>query len=159
MPLIQTIQSRDVQSLTDTFSDIVTEQALDYFDTLYIDQLQNSGLVFVASDKDADGYRVYYGYVCLRWESNYTQFWRRNISEITDLFVHPTHRLQGIATQLITACEEFVRLESHKTLGISVLQSEDTEHIKQFYERLGYSEDGFGVTTSDNQVHLVKKMT
>lgn len=152
MPLIRKIQSRDVQSLTDTFP----EQASDYFDNLYIEHLQETHTLFVASDKDDDGNRLYYGYVCLSWESGYTQFWRRNIPEITDLFVHKNHRQQGLARQLISACEDIVRSKNYTMVGIRVAQSTDSEWLKSLYERLGYSDEGFNAR--DEQVCLVKKL-
>lgn len=152
MPTIQTIQSRDVQSLADTF----TEQDYDYFNAMYIDHLQGGCVVYVVSDKDDTGERHYYAYVRLVWESSYTQFWRRNIPEITDLYVLPAYRKQGVATELISACEKISQDKGHPVIGISVLQA--TSSISLQSEKLGYVSDGFGINEQDNQRHLIKNL-
>lgn len=155
MPIIRKIQSRDVQSLADTFS----HQEYAYFETLYLEHLQEERQTFVASEKDKEGERHYYGYISLSKESTYTQFWRRNIPEITDLYVLASHRKQGIGKLLISACEAFAHDSGHSKIGISVIQTNENKAIQVFYEKLGYRADGFGVTPDDNQLHLVKQLT
>lgn len=154
MPTIQTIQSRDIQSLADTFP----EQDFDYFNNLYIDHLQEGSVVYVASYKNAGGERSYYGYVRVVWDSGYTQFWRRNIPEITDLYIHPHYRKQGIATDLISSCEASIKAKGYNVVGISVIQAADSVNVQSIYEKLGYVSDGFGLSEQDNCLHFVKNL-
>lgn len=152
MQNIRKIQSRDVQSLADTFF----HQNYDYFESMYLEHLQEQRLCFVAVEKDDDGERHYYGYVSLLWESGYTQFWRRNIPEITDLYVLASQRRQGIGTALITACEKAVGGKGQNKVGISVIQDKKHKFVQSLYQASGYTDDGFGVT--DSQLHLVKEL-
>ena len=154
MQNIRRIQSRDVQSLADTF----THQDYEYFETIYLEHLQEQRVCFVVSEKDKDGERHYFGYVSLLWESNYTQFWRRNIPEITDLYVLASYRKQGIGKALINACEKAVADKGQNKIGISVVQDDEHKFVQAIYEKSGYVADGFGVTESDNQLHLVKEL-
>ena len=154
MPTIRTIQSRDVQSLADTF----TEQDFAYFNNMYIDHLQDKSIVYLACKKDMRGKRTYFGYVRVVWESTYTQFWRRNIPEITDLFVHPPYRKRGIATALISACEANIKDKDYQVVGISVIQEEDSGVLQSIYQKLDYHSDGFGLSEQDNQLHFVKNL-
>jgi len=155
MPLIRKIQSRDVQSLADRFS----HQDYNYFETFYLEHLQAQRQVFVSVEKDKAGKRHYYGYVSLSHESAYTQFWRRNIPEITDLYVLASHRKQGIGKALIAACESSAKEGGYSQIGISVIQTEENKFIQRIYEKLGYVGDGFGASVDNNQVHLVKQLT
>ena len=96
----------------------------------------------MASHKPEEGERQYFGFVQLFWESTYTQFWRRNVSEITSLNVAEGSRRQGIGTALIHACEDFAREAGHPKIGIGV---EDTLHdafLVMLYESLGYVIEG-----------------
>ncbi len=152
---IRNIQSRDILSLADTF----IQQDETYFNTLYIDHLQTTRHSLIAVQPANDGERLYLGYGSVVWESGYTQFWRRNIPEITDLFVQVAYRRQGIATQLIRACERASQERGFSSIGISVEQSDTYQHAQALYQKLGYQADSFGVTSRDNQLHLVKKLS
>lgn len=155
MPQIRKIQSRDIQALADTFP----HQDYDYFETLYIEQLQEQRQVFVVVEKDDEGERHYYAYVSLSHESNYTQFWRRNIPEITDLYVLATHRKQGIATQLIVTCEQYALKSGYQKLGISIEKSDDNAHLQAIYEKAGYSLEGQSNREEKDYIHLWKALS
>ncbi len=155
MPIIRKIQSRDVQSLADSFS----HQDHDYFETLYLEHIQEQRQVFVSVEKDKAGERHYYACVSLSYESDYTQFWRRNIPEITDLYVLASHRKQGIGTALIATCEMAAKEKGYQHIGISLVQADENNFLQQFYEKLGYRAEGFAVSDDDNQVHLAKRLT
>lgn len=152
---IRNIQSRDILFLADLFD----EQDENYFNTLYIDHLQATRHSVIAMTKTDAGDRDYLGYISIVWESGYTQFWRRNIPEITDLFVHENYRRQGIATQLIKQCEQAVKARGLKIIGISVEQTKAFKPAQALYEKLGYKADDFGVTSQDNQYHLIKTIS
>ena len=135
---IRKMQSRDQDALEALFP----EMEEGYFEDLYLEHLQQTRLVLVASHKPEEGERQYFGFVQLFWESTYTQFWRRNVSEITSLNVAEGSRRQGIGTALIHACEDFAREAGHPKIGIGV---EDTLHdafLVMLYESLGYVIEG-----------------
>lgn len=126
MPVIRKIQSRDVQSLADSF----THQDYAYFETLYLEHLQEERQVFLSVEKDKEGERHYYGTINLVGESTYTQFWRRNIPEITDLYVPTSHRRQGIGKALILTCEALARVNGHSQIGISLIQNDENNFYR-----------------------------
>src|SRR5215510_10427263 len=111
---IQKMQKRDIEDLEALFPDKREGQ----FDDYYLEHLQDIRTVLVAVEKDEEGERTYFGYVTIRWESGYTQFWRRNIPEIVDLNVAESYRRQGIGSALIAACESLVREKGYAMIGI-----------------------------------------
>ena len=154
MPPIQKMQKRDIEALHELFPDKREGQFEDY----YLEHLQDKRTVFVAVEKSEEGERTYFGYVTIRWESNYTQFWRRNIPEIADLNVAESYRGQGIGSALIAACESLVREKGFPMVGISVEQSDTYANANRLYPKLGYVPDGFGITPDDNELHLIKTL-
>lgn len=148
---IRKIRSRDIQGLADTFSHVDD----DYFEMMYLEHIQETQMSFIAVNKHEDEIR-YLGYASIAWESNYTQFWRRNIPEITDVYVHESHRRRGFGKMLITACEVAAKHAKHNNIGISVTQSDEFLAAQALYEKLGYQADGFGISTDNNQLHLLK---
>jgi GNAT superfamily N-acetyltransferase len=154
MSLIRKMQGRDIEKLIALFPEKPEAQ----FDNYYIEHLQEKRVVLVACEKDDDGQYSYFGYVTLLRESGYTQFWRRNIPEIVDLNVVEAARKQGIGSALIAACEDVAHEKGHTSIGISVEQSPDYADANRLYPKLGYKPDGFGITSHDNELHLVKKL-
>ena len=116
MPSIQKMQKRDIEDLETLFPDKREGQFEDY----YLEHLRDIRTVLVAVEKDEEGERTYFGYVTIRWESNYTQFWRRNIPEVVDLNVAEPYRRQGIGSALIAACESLAREKGYSDIGFIV---------------------------------------
>jgi GNAT superfamily N-acetyltransferase len=151
---IRKMQSRDLEPLAELFP----HKREGRFEDYYLEHLQGQRLLFVAYEVPEESEPIYYGYVTLQWESQYTQFWRRNIPEITDLNVAKTHRKQGVGSALIAACEAAARKAGFSIIGISVVQSEEYEAANRLYPALGYEPDGHGITPDDDELHLVKKL-
>jgi len=152
MPPIQNMQKRDIEALEALFPDTTEGQ----FEADYLEHLQNIRTVLVAVEKDEEGERTYFGYASIRWKSDYTQFWQRNIPEIIDLQVAEPYRRQGIDSALIAACEALVREKSYTTLGTSIKQGDKA--TSRFYSELGYAPTNFSITTDDNLMHLSKTL-
>ncbi|MGJ3239066.1 MAG: GNAT family N-acetyltransferase [Anaerolineae bacterium] len=125
---IRNIQRRDLIALSEQFPEPVP----DYFETMYIDHLQQLCQVWVALDTTSEDAPHYLGYVRVVWESGYTQFWRRNIPEITDLYVLEAMRGQGIGRSLIASCEHVVRANGQAHIGISIEQISGHERLQAF---------------------------
>jgi GNAT superfamily N-acetyltransferase len=151
---IQKMQSRDIEALQELFPDKPEEQ----FAADYLEQLQDIRTVFVAVEKDDEGTRTYFGYVTILWQSDYTQFWRRNIPEIVDLQVAEPYRKQGIGSALIAACETYVREKGYTTIGVCVEQNASCAAANRLYPQLGYTTDSFGSTHADSELHLIKTL-
>jgi len=153
---IRKMQRRDQEPLAEQFP----HKREGRFEDYYLDQLQGKCILLVAYDASAEADEPrYLGYVTLQWESTYTQFWRRGIPEIADLNVMEARRKQGIGSALITACEDAAREAGYEAIGISVVQSEEYAAANRLYPALGYEPDGFGITRSDNELHLMKSLT
>lgn len=116
MLTIQKMQKRDIENLETLFPDKREGQFEDY----YLEHLRDIRTVLVAVEKSEEGERTYFGYVTIRWESNYTQFWRRNIPEVVDLNVAEPYRRRGIGSALIAACESLAREKGYSDIGFIV---------------------------------------
>ena len=152
MPPIQKMHKRDIEALEDLFPDTTEGQ----FEADYLEQLQDIRTVLVAIEKDEEGERTYFGYATIRWTSNYTEFWRRNIPEIVDLQVAEPYRRQGIGAALVAACETLVREKGYTILGTSIKQNDADATC--FYSELGYVLPDFGTVLHDQTVPLIKSL-
>ncbi len=83
------------------------------------------------------------GFAILNHAPKYAFYKRLGIPEIQDVFVLPEFRGQGIATALITHCENQI---SGDMVGISVPVSSKFGIAQRLYYKLGYTPDGNGVT-------------
>jgi GNAT superfamily N-acetyltransferase len=102
---------------------------------------QGSRVTFVAL---VDG--AVAGYTNVLWCSAYEPFRREGIPEINDLNVLGPYRRRGIATALITACEDLAREAGKPVMGIGVGVPADYDAARRLYPKLGYTYDGRGIT-------------
>jgi GNAT superfamily N-acetyltransferase len=66
---------------------------------------------------------------------------------------YPIYRKQGIASQLIKACEQLANNRGFTTIGLGVGLTEDYGNAQRLYTRLGYSHDGKGIHYKNNLVN------
>lgn len=151
MVTIRPLRAADCHLLADLYP----EKGDALFERYYLEHLRDLRPVWVAVLPDGE----LAGYVCLLWESPYTQFWRRNVPEIVDLNVIEEQRRQGIGSALIAACESAAQERGYRRIGISVVQDDpDYAAARSLYPSLGYEPDGFGITREDNERHLWKTL-
>ncbi|MEL7432593.1 MAG: hypothetical protein AAFN11_01475 [Chloroflexota bacterium] len=158
--LITSIQSKDVQSVADTFP------LLDYerVNALYIDFLQEKRLTLVAIDKqdtpqDAEIVisappPTYLACVSLLWKADYDPFWRRNIPQIDTFVVQ--HDDAELAIDLLTACEQASKKHGCYALGISL--PEDETFIGDLLIEQGYVAKGSGIKVETGILRCVKRI-
>lgn len=87
------------------------------------------------------------GYVTLKWQSDYKNFAKDKIPEISDLNVLPGFRSKGIGCALMEKCEEYVIEKSH-VVGVGVGLYPDYGSAQRLYVKCGYLPDGRGATYS-----------
>lgn len=150
--LIRPMITSDAEALAETFE--TWYKPVSQFENYHLEHLLGKRLVLVAwLDESAIGYTT------LMWESHYSQFWRRRIPEIVDLNIWPTYQRRGYGTALIARCESEAKQRGYSTMGISVVQSDEYAKAERLYRALGYEPDGFGITSEDNELHLIKPLT
>ena len=88
------------------------------------------------------------GFVCVQLKKSFC--YDDYMSEITEVYVKPHHRRNGIARAMITYAEEYCkqRLPIHK---FELLTGTENDGAQSVYAKLGYSEDG--------ELHLSKRLT
>ena len=127
-------------------------------------QEQESGLrqCFVAFENDN-----FLGYCTILRKSKYEHFATKEIAEISDLNILPSHQSRGIGAQLVQECEKYVKttLKMNK-IGLGVGLTSDYSNALNLYLKLGYQFDGYGVaycgktlkygetTTVDDEMNL-----
>lgn len=97
------------------------------------------------------------GYVTVVWKSGYQPFREQGIPEIVDLNVINQYQRRGIGAALILAAEKVIK-ERSNMVGISVEQSPGYAAANRLYPKLGYVPDGKGITSADNELHLIKDL-
>lgn len=110
---------------------------LDYIFEGYLDP------VYIGLDYCDVFYIAGQGYAVLNHRPKYALYQRMNIPEIQDVFVLPNARGKGVATALITYCEQHCQGDM---IGISVPVSPKFGAAQRLYSKLGYQPDGNGVT-------------
>lgn len=121
-------------------------KAAGYFRACCELQAQDQLVLWVAVDGDD-----YAGHVKVIWSPDYPYFRDNGIPEINDLAVLPSYRRQGVASQLVDACETIIR-ERSNVAGIGVGLYADYGPAQRMYVQRGYVPDGNGVTYLDSYV-------
>ena len=113
----------------------------------YLDeQRQDKRICFVAFVNDE-----FAGYITLKWQSDYKNFAKDKIPEISDLNVLPGFRNKGIGLALIEKCEESAG-ERSNIVGIGVGLYPDYGSAQRLYIKLGFLPDGHGATFDNEYV-------
>lgn len=87
------------------------------------------------------------GFVCVQLKKSfcYDEF----MPEITEVYVKPMHRKNGIASEMITFAEEYCR-RNYPLHKFELLTGRENLVAQSVYSRLGYSDD--------NELHLSKRI-
>lgn len=87
------------------------------------------------------------GFVCVQLKKSfcYDEF----MPEITEVYVKPMHRKNGIASEMITFAEEYCR-RNYPLHEFELLTGRENLVAQSVYSRLGYSDD--------NELHLSKRI-
>ena len=88
------------------------------------------------------------GFVCVQLKKSFC--YDDYMPEITEVYVKPQYRRNGIARAMITYAEEYCKqhLPIHK---FELLTGTENDGAQSVYAKLGYSEDG--------ELHLSKRLT
>ena len=143
---IRHLQAHDIEPMAAAFAALGWNKPASQYERYLAEQEAGERIVLVALMDD-----VFAGYVTINWQSDYPHFRAENIPEIQDLAVLPMYRRQGVATQLVDACETIMR-ERSKVAGIGVGLYADYGPAQRMYVKRGYVPDGNGVTYLDSYV-------
>lgn len=88
------------------------------------------------------------GFVCVQLKKSFC--YDDYMPEITEVYVKPQYRRNGIARNMITYAEEYCKkyYPLHKFELLTGTENDDAQSV---YAKLGYSEDG--------ELHLAKRLT
>lgn len=88
------------------------------------------------------------GFVCVQLKKSFC--YDDYMPEITEVYVKPQYRCNGIARAMITYAEEYCK--SHYPVHkFELLTGTENDDAQSVYAKLGYSEDG--------ELHLAKRLT
>ncbi|HNQ92984.1 MAG TPA: GNAT family N-acetyltransferase [Alphaproteobacteria bacterium] len=75
---------------------------------------------------------------------------------VDDLFTYAAHRGKNLATKLLAACEDFVKIQNEISIHLSV--AENNPALVSFYEKRGWLKQSFTIagqqTTIDPDTHV-----
>jgi GNAT superfamily N-acetyltransferase len=137
--VIKLLQAADIPLITDKPSFLNFHASEVYFNRLLAEQKTGTRVVLVACYDD-----TIYGFVTIKWTSDYPPFAADNIPEINDLRVHPGFRRRGVATALMNEAEKRIFRQS-RFAGLGVGLYADYGPAQQMYVRRGYIPDGRGL--------------
>ena len=87
------------------------------------------------------------GFVCVQLKKSFC--YEDCMPEITEVYVRPACRRQGIAGRMIRFAEEYCR-ENYPLHKFEILTGEENHAAQQVYEKLGYK--------YDHELHLSKRI-
>ena len=135
-----------IDELKNEFSSRGMNQASDYFEECYSENLSGERVTLIA---------FYMGKLAgcchLKMKSDYPLFSESDIPEINDLNVFPEFRRNGIAGKLIDEFEK-IASETSETIGIGVGLYKDYGSAQRLYCKKGYIPDGNGIQYNYEQV-------
>ena len=88
------------------------------------------------------------GFVCVQLKKSFC--YDDYMPEITEVYVKPQYRRNGIARAMITYAEEYCKSHYHLH-KFELLTGAENDGAQSVYTKLGYSEDG--------ELHLAKRLT
>ncbi|MAS87418.1 MAG: GNAT family N-acetyltransferase [Micavibrio sp.] len=107
--------------------------------------------IFVVYEGDALA-----GYCLLNYQPRYSLYKRLDIPEIQDVYVLDKYRQKGLATKLITHCEDLSKKAGKQHIAVSVALHKEAGAAQRLYFKLGYQPDGYGVTYDRQPVDPIK---
>lgn len=112
-------------------------------DNIRISLLSNQQEVVIVDDENG----VLTGFVCIQLKKSfcYDEF----MPEITEVYVRPAYRKQGIASKMITFAEVFCA-ENYPLHKYELLTGNENLVAQMVYSKLGYLDD--------NELHLSKRI-
>lgn len=159
---IRELNHHDCEKLHKSFSVIGWNKPVELFQKYHKEQeigLRECYVAFVNDDFAA--------YCTILRKSKYEHFATKEIAEISDLNVLPSHQKCEIGTQLIQECEKYAKVAlNSKIIGLGVGLTADYSNALNLYLKLGYQFDGYGVaycgktlkygetTTVDDEMNL-----
>lgn len=119
---------------------VSSRKEVGYFERCLSEQEEGRRAVLMAF---SDGQAAAFG--MLNRRPLYAPFRRLGIFEIQDLNTDPAFRKQGLASAIITACEDLARAEGRSHIGIGVGLYAGYGAAQRLYIKHGYIPDGAGV--------------
>ena len=105
--------------------------------------MSNYQEVVIVDDEEG----VLTGFVCVQLKKSFC--YDDYMPEITDVYVRPAYRKQGIASKMITFVEDYC-LKNYPLHKYELLTGDENLIAQSVYSKLGY--------TNDNELHLSKRI-
>lgn len=142
----QDIKIDPIEDLNDEhFQALLQNLALDkdrdYYEKCFVLQQEGKRQIYGARFQGQ-----YSGYAILNWHPKYGFFKKLGIAEIQDINVVKDKRQKGIASALMTYCEDLAKNKGHEAIGVAVSVHERAAPAQSLYIKRGYKPDGAGVT-------------
>lgn len=131
----------DIPLLQNIADGMKAAKAPSYFDHAIEHQGAGERLVFIVEYEGGVA-----GYGMLSWNPKYGFYKAMGYPEIQDLNVLSVFRGKGIASAMITYCEDLAAAKGLEYMGISVGLTASYGTAQKLYAKLGYVPDGHGVT-------------
>ena len=110
-----------------------------------IENIRNSLMSNYQDVDDEEG--VLTGFVCVQLKKSFC--YDDYMPEITEVYVRPAYRKQGIASKMITFVEDYC-LKNYPLHKYELLTGDENLIAQSVYSKLGY--------TNDNELHLSKRI-
>ncbi|MEZ5813159.1 MAG: GNAT family N-acetyltransferase [Alphaproteobacteria bacterium] len=139
--IIRQAAREDLRILQKIAESMKSAKDIGYFELSFEYQDAGERFVFITEHEGRAA-----GYAMLSWTPKYGFYKVMGYPEIQDLNVLPEFRRKGIATAVITHCEDLARKNGQTHMGISVGLTASYGPAQRLYVKLGYIPDGHGVT-------------
>jgi ribosomal protein S18 acetylase RimI-like enzyme len=138
--ILSPLSENDIDQIVSSFNDLGWNKPRAIYESYLSEQVNNKRSIFVAKKHEK-----FFGYVTVKWESDYPHFKKKRIPEISDLNVLPNYRNKGLGSKLILASENLAKEKAYKHIGLGVGMTADYGNAQRLYVKLGYVPDGHGL--------------
>ena len=108
-----------------------------------INQSYNNFEIVIVDDENG----VLTGFICVQLKKSFC--YDEYMPEITEVYVRPAYRKQGIASQMISYAEDYC-IKNYPLHKYELLTGDENLIAQSVYSKLGY--------TNDNEIHLSKRV-
>ena len=105
--------------------------------------LSNQQEIVIVDDENG----VLTGFICVQLKKSFC--YDEYMPEITEVYVRPAYRKQGIASQMISYAEDYC-IKNYPLHKYELLTGDENLIAQSVYSKLGY--------TNDNEIHLSKRV-
>lgn len=132
---IKHLEMKHIKTIVEALGESDINRSEDYFNLSLLENELNKRITLIAFCQ-----KEFAGYINILFNSKYPYFYKNRIPEISDFFVLPKYRKEGIGTRLLKAAESVIA-DDYNCIGLGVGLYVGYGNVEDLYISNGYIAD------------------